>query len=68
MKFAELGSSGACETSAFHQLLRGNSGKGPGSAPFNVAAAVITVSASSAHTTAAENREPLCDQIFTPLA
>ena len=40
MKFAELGSSGACETSAFHQLLRGNSGSGPGNVPLSVAAAV----------------------------
>src|SRR5678816_4499793 len=57
MKLADDGSTGACETSTFHQLVRGNSGSGPGSTPLSVAAAAATPSAQT-NTIVAGRRDP----------
>src|SRR5688572_20307764 len=59
MKLFELGSMGAVEMSRFHQLLRGNSGSGPGSGPPNCASAKMTALAATHRAIAAATRHAL---------
>src|SRR6185436_11487581 len=56
MKLTDDGSTGACEISTFHQLVRGNSGSGTGRTPLSVAAAAATPSAQT-NTIVAGRRE-----------
>jgi len=44
---SEAESTGAREMSMFHQLVRGNSGSGPGNSPLMVAATVVMPKAST---------------------